>query len=98
RLDMSRCSLMRAIVVAAALGVLARTTWADDLPDVRSRAAAVLDAETGAEIFGKDADEIRPIASTTKIFVAMAVRKRGIALDGWTKIERTDVRAARGGA
>src|SRR5512134_2018274 len=89
---------MRTIVVAATLGVLVRTTWADDLPNVRSRAAAVLDAETGAEIFGKDADEIRPIASTTKIFVAMAVRKRGITLDGWTEITRDDHKAALGGA
>jgi D-alanyl-D-alanine endopeptidase (penicillin-binding protein 7) len=79
--------------------VLARPTSANgDLPDVKSRAVAVLDAETGAEIFGKHADRIQPIASTTKIFVAMVVRKRGIELDGWTKITRTDVKAALGGA
>jgi len=84
---------------AMTLGVLGGPTWADDdLPEVKSRSAVVLDAETGAEIFGKAADEIRPIASTTKIFVAMVVRRRGIDLDGWTKITRTDVRAAAGGA
>jgi len=58
----------------------------------------VLDSQSGAEIFGKGADEVRPIASTTKIFVAMAVRKAGLDLDGWTQITRVDVRAARGGA
>ncbi len=83
---------------ALALGVLARPTSASELPDVKSRAVVVLDAETGAEIFSKDADDIRPIASTTKIFVAMVVRKRGIELDGWTQITRSDVRAALGGA
>jgi D-alanyl-D-alanine endopeptidase (penicillin-binding protein 7) len=57
----------------------------------------VLDAETGAEIFGKDADEIRPIASTTKIFVAMAVRKQ-LDLDGWTEITKVDAHHAIGGA
>jgi len=57
----------------------------------------VLDASTGAEIFGKDADEIRPIASTTKIFVAMAVRKK-LDLDGWTEISRVDAKFAAGGA
>ncbi len=57
-----------------------------------------IDAATGAEIFGKDADEIRPIASTTKIFVAMAVRQKGIELDGWTEITRTDAKASRGGS
>ena len=49
-------------------------------------------------MFGKDADEVRPIASTTKIFVAMVVRKRGLDLDGWTTIDKTDVRYAKGGA
>lgn len=68
------------------------------LPDIRSQAAVVLDARTGAEVFGKQADEVRAIASTTKIFVAMAVRKKGIALDGWTEITRTDARAAAGGS
>ena len=86
------------VTSVVALGVLAGPTWAEELPDVKSRAAIVLDAETGAEIFAKSADEIRPIASTTKIFVAMVVRRRGIDLDGWTKITRADVQAARGGA
>ena len=81
------------------LGVLiARPTYAEDLPDVKSRSAIAIDAETGAEIFGKDADQIRPIASTTKIFVAMAVRQKGIDLDGWTEITKGDARAAAGGA
>jgi len=65
---------------------------------MKSKAVVVLDAETGAEIFGKNADQVVPIASTTKIFVAMVVRKHGIDLDGWTKITRTDVRSALGGA
>jgi D-alanyl-D-alanine endopeptidase (penicillin-binding protein 7) len=84
---------------AVALGVLAGPTSAEtDLPTVRSRSAVVLDADTGAEIFGKDADDVRPIASTTKIFVAMVVRRRGLDLDEWTKITKTDVRAAQGGS
>lgn len=68
------------------------------LPDIRSRAAVVLDARTGAEVYGKDADSVRAIASTTKIFVAMAVRKKGIELDGWTEITREDAKAAIGGS
>src|SRR5213075_1395570 len=95
--------MMRFLALAAscavALGVLAGPTWAEtELPDVRSKAAIVLDAETGAEIFSKSPDAVRAIASTTKIFVAMVVRRHGIDLDDWTKITRGDVRAARGGA
>lgn len=89
---------MRHLVVVVVLGVLARPTFAEGLPDVKSKAVAVIDAATGEEIFAKDADQVRPIASTTKIFVAMVVRKRKIDLDGWTEIQRTDVRAALGGA
>jgi D-alanyl-D-alanine endopeptidase (penicillin-binding protein 7) len=89
---------MRTLLFCMVVGVLARPTWADDLPEVKSKAAIVIDAESGAEIFGKDADAIRAIASTTKIFVAMAVRKKGLDLDGWTTITRTDARSARGGS
>ena len=80
------------------MGVFARTAWAEDLPEVKSKAVAVIDAQTGAEIFGKNADDIRAIASTTKIFVALAVRKKGLDLDGWTEITKIDVKQARGGA
>jgi|JI10StandDraft_1071094.scaffolds.fasta_scaffold37935_3 D-alanyl-D-alanine endopeptidase (penicillin-binding protein 7) len=69
-----------------------------ELPEIKSKAAVVLDADTGAEIFAKDADEVRAIASTTKIFVAMAVRKRQLDLDAWTAITREDAEAARGGS
>jgi D-alanyl-D-alanine endopeptidase (penicillin-binding protein 7) len=58
----------------------------------------VLDADTGAEVIAKDADAIRPIASTTKIFVALAVRDKGLALDDWTAITKDDAREARGGS
>ena len=83
------------VVGGAASG--SRGAWADP-PDVRSKSAVLLDAETGAEVWAKDADEVRAIASTTKIFVAMAVRKKGLDLDGWTEITRDDAHAAAGGA
>lgn len=89
---------MRFLVLCAAFAVMAsRPAHADSLPEIRSRSAVVLDASTGDEIFSKDADEIRPIASTTKIFVAMAVRKK-LDLDGWTTITKTDAKFAAGGA
>ncbi|HEY5944186.1 MAG TPA: serine hydrolase [Kofleriaceae bacterium] len=85
-------------VFVGGLLALGSAAWADDLPEVKSKSVVVMDAETGAEIFGKDADEIRAIASTTKIFVALAVRKKGLDLDGWTEITRADAKQARGGA
>lgn len=78
---------------------LGRPVWAgSELPNVKSASAVVLDASTGDEIFSKDADEIRSIASTTKIFVAMAVREHDLDLDGWTEITKADAHEARGGS
>ncbi|MBL8627731.1 MAG: D-alanyl-D-alanine carboxypeptidase [Myxococcales bacterium] len=82
-------------------GLISGPAMADkpsELPEIKSRSAVVIDADTGAEIFAKDADSVRAIASTTKIFVAMAVRKHKIALDDWTEITRDDARAAKGGS
>ena len=84
--------------VGVVLGALVGPARADDLPEIKSKSAVILDAETGAELFAKDADEVRAIASTTKIFVAMAVRKKGLDLDGWTEITKADAREAKGGA
>src|SRR5262245_30595892 len=100
QLAVSALNLMRTLVFCAVAGICAShasQAWADNLPDIKSRSAIVLDAATGDEIFGKDADEIRPIASTTKIFVAMAVRKH-LDLDGWTQITKVDAHYASGGA
>jgi D-alanyl-D-alanine endopeptidase (penicillin-binding protein 7) len=90
--------IVRTFVLWVIVGVLSRPAWAGGLPEVKSKSAVVIDAATGAEMFGKDADEIRAIASTTKIFVAMAVRKKALDLAGWTEISKIDVRAARGGS
>ena len=92
--------MMRPSVLWVFVGAIlsAQLAWADGPPEVKSRTAVVIDRDTGAEIFGKGADEVRAIASTTKIFVALAVRKMGLDLDGWTEITRADVRNARGGA
>src|SRR5215467_1449088 len=88
----------RTMMLCAVLGVLAtRQAWADDLPEIKSHSAIVIDAKSGAEIFGKDADDVRPIASTTKIFVALAVRKHDLDLDGWTEITKEDAEHAKGG-
>src|SRR6188474_413104 len=85
---------MRVVAFVTAL-LLSLPAWAGDetsqTPEVRSESAVVLDARTGAEVWAKDADAVRPIASISKIFVAMAVRRKGIALDDWTEITQADV-------
>lgn len=68
------------------------------LPNVQARASLVMDLATGGEVYAKDPDQPAAIASTSKIFVAMAVRRRGIDLAAATEITRLDRDHARGGA
>ena len=70
----------------------------DGLPNVQADRAVVMDLATGAELFGKNSQKVGGIASTTKIFVAMVVRRHDIDLDGATEITRVDRDHAIGGA
>jgi D-alanyl-D-alanine carboxypeptidase len=63
-----------------------------------SPSVAVLDAATGELVFAQRADEPRPIASMTKIFVAMVVRRHHLDLDRATTIDFDDAKASAGGA
>ena len=71
---------------------------AQGLPNVRSGAALAIDMDSGTIVYGKNPDAVRAIASTGKIFVAMAARRRGIDLEGRTEITMDDARHARGGS
>jgi D-alanyl-D-alanine endopeptidase (penicillin-binding protein 7) len=79
-------------------GLTAPATAEPRLPDVHSRSAVVIDVASGDAVFAKHADDVRPIASTTKIFVALAVREHDLDLDGWTTVTKSDAWAARGGS
>lgn len=68
------------------------------LPNVQARAAVVVDLENGAELFQKNPDEVRPIASISKLMAAIVVLERSLALDGVTQIIESDRKAARRGA
>lgn len=70
----------------------------DNLPNVQSASAIVVDLDTGDVLYEKNADEVRPIASTGKVFVALLVRQRHIDLDAETEITAVDRDLSRGGA
>ena len=80
------------------MGVMAGSARAEDAPGLESPSVAVLDAGTGDEVFVRRADEVRPIASMTKIFVAIVLRKRKLDLARWTEINFDDAKASVGGA
>ena len=68
----------------------------DGWPNVMSRAAVVLELDSGAELYAKDPDAVRPIASVGKLFVALVVRDKQLPLDGKTTITEEDRTFARG--
>jgi D-alanyl-D-alanine endopeptidase (penicillin-binding protein 7) len=68
------------------------------MPNVRSEAAVVFDASSGALVYAKNPDAVRPIASTGKIFVAMVARKHDLDLHAHTEITKEDAAYARGGS
>jgi D-alanyl-D-alanine endopeptidase (penicillin-binding protein 7) len=70
----------------------------DGLPNVQAAAAVVVDLETGEELFAKNADDRRAIASISKLAAALAVRRAGVDLAGETAITTADVMSTiRGG-
>lgn len=58
-------------------------------PDLRSASAIVIDSE-GREIYSKDADTVRPIASITKLMTAMVIIDSGLDLDEKVTITKDD--------
>jgi D-alanyl-D-alanine endopeptidase (penicillin-binding protein 7) len=67
------------------------------LPNIQARGAIVLD-ENGHEIYARNADQERPIASISKLAATLVVMDRGLDLDGLSTITKADIEVARGGA
>lgn len=90
---------MRVAQLVVAVAVLAGTARAEpDAPPLESPSVIVIDSESGTPVFEKDSDRVRPIASLTKIFVALVLRKHRLDLEAWTEITDEDAKAAEGGA
>jgi D-alanyl-D-alanine carboxypeptidase len=87
-------------VVRAALLILAVTGAVAHAQPLQldSPSVVVLDAGSAAPVLDKQADSVRPIASLTKIFVALVLRKHRLDLDAWTEITDEDAKLAEGGA
>jgi serine-type D-Ala-D-Ala endopeptidase (penicillin-binding protein 7) len=70
----------------------------DGRPNVQAKGALILDLDTGEELYGREADTPRRIASVGKLFLALAVRRKGIDLSKTTEIQDIDYHYARRGA
>ncbi len=70
----------------------------DGQPNVQAQAAVVVDLASGTELFQKNPDEVRPIASISKLMAAMVVVEHKLDLDATTTISAVDRDTAQGGA
>jgi D-alanyl-D-alanine endopeptidase (penicillin-binding protein 7) len=70
----------------------------DGMPNVQAEAAVIVDLDSGQELYAKNADQVRAIASVGKLFLALAVRGKNLPLDGVTTIQDEDRKFASGGA
>jgi serine-type D-Ala-D-Ala endopeptidase (penicillin-binding protein 7) len=91
---------MRIVVAAAALAaVLSSTTALADSSvltrqvklGLKSGAALVIDQETGELLFGKNEDQVLPVASITKLMTAMVILDSGLPLLEPVAVEKADV-------
>ncbi len=81
-----------------ALLLVGTATARADGPRLESPSAIAIDAATGEVVFARRADEIRPIASMTKLFAALVLRAHKLDLSRTTLITHDDAVAGVGGA
>jgi D-alanyl-D-alanine endopeptidase (penicillin-binding protein 7) len=67
------------------------------MPNVQALGALVVD-ESGHEVFARNPDKERPIASISKLAATLTVADKGMELDGLSTIDKLDVDVAKGGA
>ena len=90
--------MLAIVVVAATAASASGSPRAPETAQLESPSVVILEAGTHRELLAKHADDPRAIASMTKIFAALVLRKHKLDLDGWTEITDVDAKTAEGGA
>jgi len=81
---------------AAAAAATAAAAPADGPLDVKSTSALVLDAADGTALYAKNIDNVRSIASITKLMTAMVVLDANLPLDEHIRIDNDDIDRVKG--
>ncbi|HZP93125.1 MAG TPA: D-alanyl-D-alanine endopeptidase [Burkholderiales bacterium] len=101
---MRRYSFCALICAALCGGLVLTAAWADDgaaHPQqvnlrLRSGAVLVLDQESGETLYGKNTDQVMPIASITKLMTAVVILDSGVPLLDPVTVDRADVDRKKG--
>ena len=70
----------------------------DGLPNIQSQAALIVDLDEGTELYAKNPEQVRAIASVGKLFLALVLMDRKIDLDATTQITEEDALLSARGA
>jgi D-alanyl-D-alanine endopeptidase (penicillin-binding protein 7) len=95
-LSTARAAAKKRVARARGRGVPVYT--AGGLPNIQAQSAVVIDLTGREELFLKNPDEVRPIASISKLMAMMVVLDHKLDLDGATAITDGDREIASGGA
>jgi D-alanyl-D-alanine endopeptidase (penicillin-binding protein 7) len=68
------------------------------MPNVQAQSAVVVDLDGNEELFTKNADEVRPIASISKLMAVLVVLDHHVDMDAATQMIDSDRQIAQGGA
>src|SRR5689334_11739797 len=71
---------------------------AEGKPNIQAQAAIIIDLTGGGEIFAKNPDAVRPIASISKLMAAIVVMDAGLKLDETQSIIVDDTKVASRGS
>jgi serine-type D-Ala-D-Ala endopeptidase (penicillin-binding protein 7) len=91
-----RRSVVRLQPASPSFGHLYGLQKADDLLDLKSSVALVVDQDTNEVLFSKNPDAVLPIASITKLMTALVVIEAGLSLDENLVVTQEDVSATTG--
>jgi len=94
---------MRRLVVALCITMSMGSAWGQNTdrnsrpakavasgPDLKSSSVLVIDQSEGTALYGKNADNVKPIASITKVMTAMVVLDADLPLDELIVISKED--------
>lgn len=91
-----RRSVVRLQPASPSFGHLYGLQKADDLLDLKSSVALVVDQDTNEVLFSKNPGAVLPIASITKLMTALVVIEAGLSLDETLVVDQDDVNATAG--
>jgi len=70
----------------------------DGFPNIQAQSALIVDLDEGAELYAKNPEQVRAIASVGKLFLALVLMDWNIDLDATTQITQEDALLSAGGA